>query len=163
MSKAEILLGDNRWLKKKSKWEKYRISQSCYCLLAESYPTFCDPIDCSPQGSFVHKIPQARIVEWVPISFSRGSFQPRDWNHISCIGGQILCFTGGSEGKEFTYYAEDLRSVPGLERSPGGGHGNPLQYSCLENPPGQRSLEGHSLWGHKESDMTKYSITSCST
>ena len=46
----------------------------------------------------------------------------------------MLCFAGGSEGKEFTYYAEDLSSVPGLETSPGGGHGNPLQYSCLENP-----------------------------
>ena len=134
MSKAEILLGDNRWLKKKkSKWEKYRISQSC-CLVVESYPTFWDPIDCNPQGSFVHRISQARILEWVTISFSRGSFQPRDWTHISCIGGQILCFAGGSEGKEFTYYAEYLHSIPGFERSPRGGHGNPLQYSCLEIP-----------------------------
>ena len=54
----------------------------------------------------------------------------------------MLCFAGGSEGKEFTYYAEDLSSVPGLETSPGGGHGNPLQYSCLENPHGQSNLEG---------------------
>ena len=37
----------------------------------------------------------------------------------------------------------------------GEGNGNPLQYSCLENPHGQRSLAGHSPWGHKESDMTK--------
>ena len=43
----------------------------------------------------------------------------------------------------------DAGSVPGSGRSPGGGHGNPLQYSCLENPHGQRSLEGHSPWGHK--------------
>ena len=46
----------------------------------------------------------------------------------------------------------------GLQRSPGGGHGNPLQYSCLENPHGQRSLAGYSPWGHKESDTTKHSI-----
>ena len=45
-----------------------------------------------------------------------------------------------------------LGSIPGLGRSPGGGHGNPLQYSCLENPHGQRS---YSPWGHKESDMTE--------
>ena len=54
--------------------------------------------------------------------------------------------------------AEDIRdlgSVPGLGRSPGGGHGNPLQYSCLENPHGQRGLAGYSLCGHKESDTTK--------
>ena len=38
----------------------------------------------------------------------------------------------------------DMSSIPGLERSPEGGHGNPLQYSCLENPHEQRSLVGHS-------------------
>ena len=49
----------------------------------------------------------------------------------------------------------DVGSIPGLGRSPGGGHGNPLHYSCLENPHGQRSLAGHSPWGHKELDMTE--------
>ena len=43
----------------------------------------------------------------------------------------------------------------GLQRSPGGGHGNPLQYACLENPHGQRRLAGYSPWGHKESDTTE--------
>ena len=46
-------------------------------------------------------------------------------------------------------------STPGLGRSSGGRHGNPLQYSCLENPHGQRSLEDYSPWGHKESDVTE--------
>ena len=50
---------------------------------------------------------------------------------------------------------EDLGLIPGLGRSPGGGHGNPLQYSCLENPHGQRSLADYSPWVHKESDMTE--------
>ena len=49
----------------------------------------------------------------------------------------------------------DVVSIPGLGRSPGGGHGNPLQYSCLENSHGQRSLAGYSPWGRKESDTTK--------
>ena len=49
----------------------------------------------------------------------------------------------------------DLGLIPGLGRSPGGGHGNPLQYSCLENPHGQRSLAGYSSWGRKESDTTE--------
>ena len=44
--------------------------------------------------------------------------------------------------------------TPGLGRSLGEGHGNPLQYSCLENPHGQRSLLGYRPWGLKESDMT---------
>ena len=48
--------------------------------------------------------------------------------------------------------AEDPGLIPGLGRSPGGGNGNPLQYSCLENPHGQRSLAGYSPWGCKESD-----------
>ena len=65
-------------------------------------------------------------------------------------------FPGGSDGKESTSNARDLGSIPGLGRSPGGGHGNPLQYSCLENPHGQRSLVGYSPWGCKESDMTKH-------
>ena len=46
-------------------------------------------------------------------------------------------------------------SIPGLGRSSGGGIGNPLQYSCLENPHGQRSLAGYSPWGRKESDTTE--------
>ena len=64
-------------------------------------------------------------------------------------------FPGGSDGKESTCNAEDLDSVPGLGRSPGGGHGNPLQYSCQENPHGQRSLVGYSPRGCKKLDMTK--------
>ena len=54
--------------------------------------------------------------------------------------------------------ARDLRdagSNPGSERSTGGGHGNPLQYSCLENPHGQRDLVGHSPQSHKELDTTE--------
>ena len=50
---------------------------------------------------------------------------------------------------------EDLGSVSGLGRSPGGRHGNPLQDSCLENPHGQRSLATYSPWGHRESDTTE--------
>ena len=53
-------------------------------------------------------------------------------------------FSGGSEGKESACNAGDLGLILGLGRSPGGGHGNPLQYSGLENPHGQRSLAGHS-------------------
>ena len=49
-------------------------------------------------------------------------------------------FPGVSDGKEFACDVGDLGLNPELQRSPGGGHGNPLQYSCLENPHGQRSL-----------------------
>ena len=58
-------------------------------------------------------------------------------------------FPGGSDCKESACNAEDLALIPGLGRSPGEGNGNPLQYSCLENP------EGYSPWGHKELDTTE--------
>ena len=51
-------------------------------------------------------------------------------------------FPCGSVGKESASNAGDLGSIPGLERSPGGGHGNPFQYSCLENPSGQEEAGG---------------------
>ena len=59
-------------------------------------------------------------------------------------------FPGGLNGKEFTCNVGDLGLIPGLGRSPGGGQGNPLQYSCLENPHWQRSLASCSPWGCKE-------------
>ena len=59
--------------------------------VAQSCPTFWDPMDCSLSESSVHGIFQARIQEWVAISFSRGSFWPRDWTQVSFIIGR--CFT----------------------------------------------------------------------
>ena len=67
---------------------------------------------------------------------------------------------GGSDSKESACNAGDLGLVPGLGRLPGEGHDNPLQYSCLENPRGQRSLTGYSPWGFKKSDMPEQLITS---
>ena len=67
-------------------------------------------------------------------------------------------FPGGSDGKESACNAGALCLVPGLGRCPGGGHGNPLQYSCLENPHGQ-SLAGYRPWGHKALDMTEWLST----
>ena len=55
------------------------------CSVAQSCMTLCDAMDCSPPGSSVHGIPQARILEWVAISSSRGSSGPRDRTRISCI------------------------------------------------------------------------------
>ena len=67
----------------------------------------------------------------------------------------FLGFPGGSDGKESTCNVGDLGLIPGLGRSSGGGLGNPLQYSCLGNPHGERSLVGYYPWGYKESDTTK--------
>ena len=64
-------------------------------------------------------------------------------------------FPGGSASKESPNNVGDLGSIPGSGRCPGGGHGNPLQYSCLENPHGQKRLVSYSPWGHKELDTTE--------
>ena len=60
------------------------------CLVISHVQLFCDSMDCSLAGSSVHGISQARILEWVAISSSRGSSWSRDWTHISCTGRQIL-------------------------------------------------------------------------
>ena len=62
----------------------------CCCLATKSCPAFCNPLDCNPPGSSVHGILQARILEWVAISFSRGSSWPRDGSQVSYIGRQIF-------------------------------------------------------------------------
>ena len=87
-------------------------------------------MDYSPPGSSVHGIFQARILEWIAIP------------------------SGGSESKESVYSAGEQGSIPGPGRSPGEGNGNPLQYSCLENP-----MDRGAWWAtvHKvaESDTTE--------
>ena len=66
---------------------------------------------------------------------------------------------GGSDGKESACNAADLGLIPGLGRSPRGGHGSRLQCSCLENPHGQRCLVGCSTRGCKELDTTEWLST----
>ena len=62
------------------------------CSVTQSCLTFCDPMDSSPSSSSVQGISQGRILEWVAISFSRGSSQPRDQTRVSYIGRQIFFF-----------------------------------------------------------------------
>ena len=64
-------------------------------------------------------------------------------------------FPDESDGKESACNVGDLVLISGLGRSPGEGHGNPLQYSCLKKFYGQRSLMAYSPWGHKELDTTE--------
>ena len=61
----------------------------CCCLIAWSCPTLCDPMDCSPSGSSVHGILQARILEWVAMPSCRASSQPRDQTQVSCTAGRF--------------------------------------------------------------------------
>ena len=70
---------------------------ACCAKSLQSCPTLCDPMNCSPPGFSVHGILQTRILEWVAISFSRGSSQPTDWSQVSCIVGGF--FTTAPHGE----------------------------------------------------------------
>ena len=73
-------------------------------LLTQLCLTLCEPMDCSPPGSCVHGILQARVLEWIAISFSRGSSPPRDWYWVSCIANRVftIWFTEESSRNRFT-------------------------------------------------------------
>ena len=74
---------------------------------------------------------------------------------ISVVQAHLIHFPGGSGGKASAYNVGDLGSIPGSRRSSGEGNGNPLQYSCLENPMDGRAWQAKSPWGCKESDTTE--------
>ena len=82
--------------------------------------------DCSPPGSSVYGICQARILEWVAISYCRGSSWPRDWTYISCIGRRILYrwITRGISHKLYVYLPS-LLNLPSFPYHPLGGHRTP--------------------------------------
>ena len=147
----------------------------CAVLSRFSHVQLCNPMDCSLPGSSIHGILQVRTLEWVAMPSSRGFSQPRDWTCVSyvyCIDWQAgslplappgkpfhsirkakneLGFPVGSVVKNHLPMQEMQVRSSGREDSPGGGHGNPIQYSCLGNP---RSLAGCGPWGHKQLDMT---------
>ena len=132
----------------------------------------CNPI----AGSSVHGIPQAIIVEWVAVSFSRGSSQSRNRTWVSYIAGRFFTDWASREGQILIYSslysqvalmvkktpanAEDSRDAsltPGSGRSPGWGHGNPLQdfawrIPWTEEPGGLQSI-GSQRVRHDWSDM----------
>ena len=135
---------------------------------AHSCLTLCDPMDYT-----VHGILQARILEWVAFPFSKGSSQqPQGSNPgllhckqilypLSHQGGPRIVW-GSDIGQEAIQVAQWVKNLPAMQELeenadsiPGSGgslreaNSNPLQYSCLENPHGQRSLAGYSSWGHK--------------
>ena len=95
---------------------KTDLFQSCgHCCesesaVAQSCPTLCDPMDCSLPGSSFHGILQARVLEWVVISFSRGSSRPRDRTQVSRIPGRCFNLSATREGR-FTQFSEDKESI----------------------------------------------------
>ena len=78
------------------------LSRGVCVLVTQSCPTLCNPKNCSPPGSSVHGILQARMLEWVAIPFSRGSSRPMDQTQVSCITGRF--FTIGAIGEAHYLY-----------------------------------------------------------
>ena len=78
-----------------------KLVRALLSLITKPCPTVCDPTDHRPPGSSLHEISQARILERVAISFSRGSSQSRDWTWVSCFAGRL--FTSEPPGKPCTY------------------------------------------------------------
>ena len=98
--KKSLLILIHCWIKhrKLKVWSNYShgVGMFLVCSLwisevAQSCPTLCHPMDCSLPGFFIHGIFQTRVLEWVSISFSRGSSRHKDRTQVSCIAGR--CFT----------------------------------------------------------------------
>ena len=130
-----------------------------YCSGGELMPAILSSLKSTLSGNDSFMLPSDQLAILCSISKKEFSFYPLALLELWACNSHSLCFLelnslqlsvfvlgfpGGSDGKESTCNAGDLGSIPGLGRSPGGGHGNPLQYSCLENPHGQRSLVGYS-------------------
>ena len=78
-------------------------------LVTQSCLTLCHPMDCSPPGSSVHGVLQARILEWVAIPFSGGSSRPRDRSRVSCIVGRF--FTIWAIREASSYYRKSIHDL----------------------------------------------------
>ena len=120
----------------------------------QSCPTLCHPRDCSPPACSVHGILQARILEWLALFSSRGSFQTRDpicASCVSCIGRQVLYHQHHCDSPNLKYLlSESLQKrlpVPDLWQ--------PIPVLLSGKSHGWRSLVGCSLWGREEWDMTE--------
>ena len=147
-----------------------------FCEVAQSCLTLCNPMDCSLPGFSVHGILQARILEWVTISFSRGSSRPRDWTRVSCIGGRCFNLWATREALILKYFGylmwrfNSLEKILMLGKTEGrrrreqqrmrwfGWHhqlnGHEFEQA-LGDGEGQGNLVCCSPWGCKESDMTE--------
>ena len=125
------------------------------CVLTQSCLTLCDPIDCSPPGSPVHGILQARILEHVTISFCRGSFQPRDgtWSLESpALAGGFFTRAppGKPQGGHFPSYPISHHLSPSSEKEP---HvwkdGRGENFSCSNSGKGGKMEITHMSFNRK--------------
>ena len=121
-------------------------------LVAQSFPTLCDPMDCSPSDSSVHGIIQARILEWAANWFSRGSSWPRDQTQVFYFAGSFLTNWATRESQVAYWVVLLTRSF--LKKFPRERNGCLLQYSCpgnsMERGAWRTTAHGVSLWDTTE-------------
>ena len=135
------------WVLKELLDQKERL---CMCSVAHSCLALCHPMDCSLPASSVHGIFQPRLLEWVSMSYSRGSSQPRDWTRISCvscIGRQVdslpPCHLGSPKERSFI--------TAGEHQHPWGGEAKESRSPLPRTPcPGQSRLERSCLRARSE-------------
>ena len=129
--------------------------RSCACVLKsfQLHPTLCNPMDCSLPGSSVHGILQTRILEWVAISSSRGSFQPRDSNlHLLCLlhwqAGSLPLVPGGKPMKLYACMrAKSLQSWPTVCEVLWVCPNSIWPESLRDQDKDNTQLEGWPMWG----------------
>ena len=120
--------------------------------VTQSCPTLCNPMDCSLPGSSIHGIFQARVLEWVAISFSRGSSQPRDQTQVSCIVGRRFTIWAtrevfGREGRDNvnciwpdeSHRYEGMKGFPcgASVKNPSANAGDPGSIPACKRCPGE--------------------------
>ena len=143
------------WLRSTAIWGPPRVSWSS--TVTPSFPNRAGTLSTSHRWGSAstqkapHSTPVLQVAHRVNLS-SQVSMTHEALHHFD----PRLAILSNSAGKESAWNARDFSSIPGLGRSPAEGIGYPLQYSCLENPHGPKSLVGYSPWGCKESDMTDW-------
>ena len=132
------------------------------CSVVKSCLTLCDPVDYSSPGSSAHGISQARILEWVAISFSRGSSWSREWTHISCLAGGF--FTTEAPRKLMEYYSamQRRKACPSattwmnLEDMMLSGISKSFTHRTREQNSG---CQGLGEWGNGKIIVTRYELS----
>ena len=84
-------------------------------LVAQSWPTFSNPMDCSLPGSSVHRILEARILDWIAISFSKESSQSRDWTWITCIASRLFTVWATREVLRYQHFTSRVKVIMFIE------------------------------------------------
>ena len=130
------------------------------CVHAQLCLTLCDPSDCSPPGSFVHGISQARVLEWVAISYSRGSSGPRDLGLASLVssalgGGLFTTEPSGKPHDVWCWVSFHMLICTRVYISFWRRKWQPTPVFLPGESQGRGSLVGCRLWGRTESDTTE--------